>query len=169
MLDNELQIVIYILIFISTVLIVDRLMRYVLGKKSYKTTKNRRLKILDKSGFSEEALFEMHRRRGLSSEGKYILPIISFNRLLLQSGTSIGVNKLIFLMVCICLASFIAVYFFDRGFIIPSLVSVIIGIVLPILWLRRLRNKRRNKIEGQLPEALDVMRRSQLRNYIHLI
>ena len=158
--SNELQIVIYVLIFISTMLMFDGIIRYALGKKSYKSIKNRRLEILNKVEHHNEALLELRRQRGLGSEGKYVLPIISFNKLLLQSGTSIGAKKLIILMLFLGTASFISVYFFDRTFIFPILAFVVGGVVFPVLWLLTLRRRRRDKIEAQLPESLDVLQRS---------
>ncbi len=108
----------------------------------------------------EEALFELRIQRGLSSKGGYVLPIKSFNRLLLQSGLTIGVKKLFFYMFILGLTSFMVVYFFERDYIFSSLAFIGFGIVLPTLWLLYLRSRRRKKIEAQIPESIDVLKRS---------
>ena len=157
---STIQLAILILVFISTILIADGLIRYAASKTSYKKIKNKRLKVLEKIDLHEEALAELRRGRGLSSEGRYLLPIKSFNNLLLQSGLTIGVKKLIFYMFILGLTSFIMVYFFEKGYIFSSMAFIGFGIVLPILWLLNLRSRRRKKIEGQLPESIDVLKRS---------
>jgi len=63
-------------------------------------------------------------------------------------------------MLFLGIIPFIAVFYFFTNFIISIFAFVIVGIVFPILWLRIMRNRRRKKIEGQLPEALDVLQRS---------
>ena len=143
MMSNDLQIAIYVLIFISTLLIIDAIARYSASKISYKKIKNKRLKILDKLEFGEEALVELRRQRGLGVEGKYVLPIISLNKLILQSGSSIGIKKIFILMLFLGIIPFIAVYYFFTNFIISIFAFVIVGIVFPILWLRIMRNRRR--------------------------
>ncbi len=158
--SGTIQLAIYILVFISVMLIFDAIIRYLLSKKSYKKAKNKRLKVLEEVGTHVEVLSEMRRLRGLGSEGSYVLPIIAFNRLMLQSGILIGVKKLLFYMMMLGITSFMIVYYFERGYIFSSLACVNFGIVLPILWLYYLRGQRRKKIEAQLPESIDVLKRS---------
>jgi len=158
--SNEVQIAIYVLVFISTMLIIDILIRLIRSKYSYKIIKNKRLKLLNDNNISEVNLLELRRQRGLGKKGEYVIPIISLNKLILQSGINIGVKKIIFLMLTVGIISFIVVYLFDRGYIYPSISSIAIGFMLPLLWLRAMRQMRRKKIEAQLPESLDILRRS---------
>lgn len=157
---SDIELVIYVLVFVATVLLIDAGIRYASNKVSYSKTKNKRLKLLAKNQLHEDALFELRRQRGLGTDGTYSLPLISFNRLILQSGITIGVKRIIMLMAAVGVAAYGIAYFFDRGFLIPGLCAIIFGIVVPIFWLRSKRRWRRKKIESQLPEALDVLRRS---------
>jgi tight adherence protein B len=121
---------------------------------------NTRLKMMDKSGDQHEVLVQLRRDRGLTSEGSYKLPLIWFNRLVLQSGLRAGIWRIAFFMVLAGIAGAIAplVAGFDWLFSIPAGLGG--GIGLPILVLRTLRQRRRNKFEEQLPEAVDTMVRS---------
>lgn len=157
---SDVYLVISVLVFVATILLVDGLVRYASSKVSYTKAKNKRLKLLAKNQFREEALSELRRQRGLGSDGTYSLPLTSFNRLLLQSGISMGAHNVLFLMAGIGILAFAIAYVFERGIVVPGMCSILFGIVVPVFWLRSFRRWRRKKIENQLPEALDVMRRS---------
>ncbi len=129
-------------------------------RTSYVRKVNSRLKLMGKAGDQHEVLVQLRRDRGLTSEGAYKLPLIWFNRLVLQSGLRVGIWRIAFFMVLSGIAGAIAtlVAGFDWLFSIPAALGA--GIGLPILVLRTLRQRRRNKFEEQLPEAVDTMVRS---------
>jgi tight adherence protein B len=157
---DNLQYIVYVLIFISTIMIVDGLIRFTSSRFSYKKSKNKRLKLISKNIDHSEALSELRRQRGLSNEGNYLIPFIPLNKLIMQSGIHIGIRNIILLMCLLSIASFILVYVFDNNVIFPTIAAFMVGIILPITFLSVMRRRRRKKIETQLPEALDILRRS---------
>src|SRR5215467_9632907 len=73
--------------------------QYFSGSRSYRRSVNSRLNIIDKSDTrSESSLAELRLRRSLSAEGRYVLPIIWLNRLVMQSGISMNAKKILMLM-----------------------------------------------------------------------
>ena len=58
---------------------------------------NRRLRLMDGQPDRESILVQLRRERGLTSGGLYSLPVLSLNRLVLQSGLAMGLTK--FLLV----------------------------------------------------------------------
>lgn len=129
-------------------------------RTSYVRTVNTRLKLMGKSGDQHDVLVQLRRDRGLTSEGRYKLPLIWFNRLVLQSGLRVGIWRIAFFMALAGIAGAVAplIAGFDWLFSIPAAIAG--GIGLPIIVLRTLRQRRRNKFEEQLPEAVDTMVRS---------
>src|SRR5277367_159088 len=62
---------------------------------SYRSQINRRLMISKDRTDRESVLVELRRERGLTSGGNYRLNFIALNRLILQSGLTIGLTRLI--------------------------------------------------------------------------
>ncbi len=129
-------------------------------RTSYVRKVNTRLKLMGQAGDQHEVLVQLRRDRGLTSQGSYRLPLIWFNRLVLQSGLRLGIWRIAFFMCFAGVAGAVAtlVAGFDWFLSIPAALGA--GIGLPILVLRTLRQRRRNKFEEQLPEAVDTMVRS---------
>jgi len=73
-------------------------------RTSYVRKVNTRLKLMGNAGNQHEVLVQLRRDRGLTSEGRYKLPLIWFNRLVLQSGLRVGIWRIAFLMVLAGLA-----------------------------------------------------------------
>jgi len=155
-----IQISFYVLIFISVILLSEVFATYLSAKISYKKNVNKRLSILDSGNDHEQILKELIHRRSLESEGRYIIPVVWFNRLLLQSGSGIGARNVLIIMFLLMFGSFFIAYMFGEGLLLSGLTSILVGFGLPIMWLWILQRRRHRKIEDRLPEALDVLRRS---------
>src|SRR6478736_10366468 len=89
----------YILIGLSAAMLAEGLYLLVYNNASYRKNINRRLKVMDGKTDRESVLVQLRRERGLTSSGEYRLPIVSFNKLLLQSGLTIGFSRLIIVIV----------------------------------------------------------------------
>ena len=112
------------------------------------------------SASRENVLIELRRERGLTASGDYRLGLIALNRLILQSGTTIGFSQLIIVAVFVGLVAFAAIMVI-RGSIVEAAVAGLIGaIALPYLALRFLRSRRQKKFGAQFPDALDIIVRS---------
>ena len=100
----------------------------VYNNASYRKNINRRLKVMDGKTDRESVLVQLRRERGLTSGGDYRLPIVSFNKLLLQSGLTIGFGRLILVIVIGAVAVFVAVLTFKGNAFHAVLAALFCGI-----------------------------------------
>jgi tight adherence protein B len=121
---------------------------------------NQRLSVQAKTGNEQEALFELRRRRGLNAVGHYQLPFIAFNRLVMQSGISIPIGRLMLLMVVSCATGVFMAYSLTGSLFVSVAAAAVLGLIVPVAMLLAMRARRRKLFESQLPEAIDVMVRS---------
>lgn len=129
-------------------------------RTSYVRKVNARLKLMSSAGDQHEVLVQLRRERGLTSQGGYRLPLIWFNRLVLQSGLRLGLWRISFFMCLAGAAGVAAALTAGFGWLLSIPAGLAASIGLPILALRILRQRRRNKFEEQLPDAVDTMVRS---------
>src|SRR5690606_7151250 len=89
------------------------------------------------------------------------LPLVYLNRLILQSGISIGLAK--FGMACVAGAAIAFAGSLVMGFslIEAALIAAFAALVLPLLVLRFLRGRRQKKFGEQFPDAIGVIVRSR--------
>jgi tight adherence protein B len=127
---------------------------------SYRSRINRRLMISKDRTDRESVLVELRRERGLTSGGNFRLNLVSLNRLILQSGLTIGFTRLIIIIaVAAVVASGLTMVF--RGSILEAaVVALLSATALPLLVLRMLRSRRQKKFSAQFPDALDIIVRS---------
>ena len=121
---------------------------------------NQRLRVQAKTGNEQEALFELRRRRGLTAVGHYQLPFIAFNRLVMQSGISIPIGRLMLLMVVSCATGVFMAYSLTGSLFVSVAAAAVLGLIVPVAMLLAMRARRRKLFESQLAEAIDVMVRS---------
>jgi tight adherence protein B len=127
---------------------------------SYRSTINRRLMISKDRTDRESVLIELRRERGLTAGGDYQLNLVALNRLILQSGLTIGVTRLIVVVVFLAVVAFAAVMVF-RGSVLEAAVAAAFGAtLLPVFVLKLLRGRRQKKFAAQFPDALDIIVRS---------
>lgn len=106
---------------------------------------------------NKDELIRIRSERSLTPEGNYFLTLFSINELLLQSGTDLGIRGAIALPI----GTGLSVYLSARlgglpiEFAIPA--GVVAGLIIPVMILRTLRDRRRDKFERQLPDAIDVL------------
>src|SRR6516165_5759925 len=103
---------IYLLIGLSAAMFAEGVYLLVYNNASYRRKINRRLKVMSDKTDRESVLVQLRRERGLTSSGDYRLPIVSLNRLLLQSGLTIGLGRLIFIIVVGAVVAFTGVFVF---------------------------------------------------------
>lgn len=154
------QNIIFVLFGAAVFLSVEAAYLAISKRTSYVRKVNTRLKLMGNAGDQQDVLVQLRLNRGLTSEGRYRLPLIWFNRLVLQSGLRIGIWRIALFMVMAGFGGSAATLIagFDWPLAIPAAFGA--GIGLPILVLRFLHQRRRNKFEEQLPEAIDTMVRS---------
>ncbi len=121
---------------------------------------NERLRILARTDDRQAALVELRRSRGLTAEGSYRLPLIAFNRLVLQSGIRLHFGQLAVIAAGSAIVSGLVTMNWAGAWPIAVLVALAFGVLGPIVVLTVLRARRRSRFETQLPESIDVMVRS---------
>jgi tight adherence protein B len=147
----------YAMIAIAVVMGAQAAFQYLSGTRSYRRSVNRRLKIISQIGERQDSLVELRRRRSLSPEGRYILPIIWLNRLVMQSGVGINAKRLLMLMFGLAVASYVAAYILKWGLVFSGAFALVIGFGIPLQFLRISRSRRIRRFESQLPDGIDTM------------
>ncbi|MBZ9977393.1 type II secretion system F family protein [Mesorhizobium sp. BR-1-1-10] len=151
---------IYMLAAASVILAGEALYLSFAGRRSRSLAVNRRLKRLAGDVPAEQTLQGLLRERGLTDSGDFLFGMVWLNRLYTQSG--ITGNPLTFAATFLLagLAVALLLAFFNFSTLASFLVFLVLGLVLPLLVLRRARNKRIRKFAKQLPDALDMIVRS---------
>jgi len=121
---------------------------------------NSRLHIANQAQDIQSTVIELRKRRGLTSDGRFQLPLTALNRLIMQSGVSLSAIRVFILMALswFCVAT--VVYVFTSSAYLSIFVGFLAGLFLPIIVLIIYRKKRIKLFERQLPEAIDTMVRS---------
>jgi tight adherence protein B len=127
---------------------------------TYRSQINRRLKLSKDRTDRESVLIELRRERGLTSGGDYRLNLIALNRLVLQSGLTIGFARLIVIIAITAVLTFALTLVFRDSFVEAALAALLSATALPYLVLRMLRSRRQKTFGAQFPDALDIIVRS---------
>jgi len=153
--------VIYLFVGVSAIFLAEAIYLLFFSATSYRKRVNRRLSMLnDGDGDRQNLLVMLRRERGLNSEGNFRLPILSFNRLILQSGVTLGVAKLALFIAFGAAITFGAVLIV-RGNMLEALGALIFaGIIAPFVGLRYKRSRRQQKFGEQFADAIDIIVRS---------
>jgi len=151
---------VWLFVAIAAVLTVEAIYLLCYSAASYRSNINRRLRLTKDRTDRESVLIELRRERGLTSGGDFRLNLVALNRLILQSGLTIGFARLLLVIAVGAIAVF-GVTMVLRGSIVQAaLAALLSATVLPFLVLRMLRARRQKKFAAQFPDALDIIVRS---------
>jgi tight adherence protein B len=150
----------FVLVTIAVFLLLEAVILTSLRRRRERGLINTRLRVLDKVPDRQAALTELRRNRGLSPEGEYLLPLITFNRLLLQSGIGVSLGWFAALICVLAAAGGLIAFSIVNSVVAGAFTGLATGLGFPIVILMALRKRRQRRFEGQLPEAVDVMVRS---------
>src|SRR5882672_6388084 len=103
----------YLLIGLSAAMFAEGIYLVVYNNASYRKNINRRLKVMDVKTDRESVLVQLRRERGLTGGGDYRLPLVNFNKLLLQSGLTIGFGRLMLVIAVVAIVAFVATLTFE--------------------------------------------------------
>ncbi len=151
---------IYLLIGLSAAMFAEGIYLLFYQKASYRNNINRRLKVMDDKADRAGVLVQLRRERGLTSSGDYRLPLVSLNRLVLQSGLTVGFGRLMLIVVAGMIAAFVATMVFNGKPLHAVIAALFCGFVLPFMVLKFLRGRRQKKFAAQFPDAIDIIVRS---------
>ena len=159
-LDFDPIYLIWLFVAISAGLAVEAVYLVGFSAASYRSRINRRLMISKDRTDRESVLIELRRERGLTSGGNYQLNFVSLNRLILQSGLTLGLTCLFLIVGFIAVVAFAAVMIVRGSVVEAGLAALFAATVLPYMVLRMLRARRQKKFGAQFPDALDIIVRS---------
>jgi tight adherence protein B len=152
--------VIYLLVAVSAGLTVEGVYLLFFSGASYRKNVNRRLRLLRNEPNRENILVQLRKERGLTSAGNYRVGLEFLNRLVLQSGLTIGIGKLLTFVAVGAVVSF-GLGLIWRGDLLQALlIALFCGTALPLLVLRHLRSRRQKTFGAQFPDGLDMIVRS---------
>jgi tight adherence protein B len=154
------QYVFYAFAALSAVLFVEAMYLLFFSNATYRKRINRRLDLMKGQTDRESVLVQLRRERGLTSDGDFRLPVAAFNRLILQSGLSMGVGRLCLYVGIVSAAVFGAVMVLHGDLVHAAGAALFCCTLGPLVWLRFLRGRRRRKFGQQFPNAIDIIVRS---------
>ena len=160
MLDFDPIYLIYVLVAASAGLFAEGFYLLCFTGASYRNNVNRRLKLLKDQPDRENILIQLRRERGLTSSGGYSLKSVNFNQLVLQSGLTMGIARLVAFVAIGTVLVFMAAVILRGSVVQALLIALVCGLVLPFLVLRFLRKRRQKAFGAQFPDALDMIVRS---------
>jgi tight adherence protein B len=151
---------IWLFVGLSAALTAEAIYLLCFSGASYRSTINRRLMLAKGQSDRESVLLELRRERGLSNEGGFRFKLFALNRLVSQSGITIGIGRLVLVIVIVAIVAFVATLFLRNSLLEGAAAGLLSGTALPYLVLRILRAHRLNKFGAQFPDALDTIVRS---------
>jgi tight adherence protein B len=160
MLDFNPIYLFYILVGVSAAMFAEGAYLLAYNKTSYRKNINRRLKVMEHKTDRESVLVQLRRERGLTSMGDYSLGLIDLNRLLLQSGVSLGMSKLAIIAGVLGVLGFVLGLVFGGTVLKAVLAALFCGMALPLMTLSILRRRRQKQFSAQFPDAIDIITRS---------
>jgi tight adherence protein B len=150
----------YIFAAISVVLVAEAVYLLFFSATSYRSRVNRRLRLMQNEANRQTILLQLRRERGLTGAGDFKLPLVYLNRLILQSGLSMGIGRLALVVFVGAVATFAASYYFRGNLVETIVITLVASLLLPYLALRFLRARRQKRFGEQFPDAIDVIVRS---------
>lgn len=146
-------------VFLAVIALLDVIQSLFSNSTTYRSQVNRRLQKQSAETSRVQAIVDLRRERGLSVNANWRLSAIWLNRLIVQSGISLGIWRLAAIAAGMAVAGGIAGfwYFGIRGLAAGVPLT---GLLLPILILKYLRRRRVKKFTDQFAEAIDIIVRS---------
>ncbi|HTP90649.1 MAG TPA: type II secretion system F family protein [Xanthobacteraceae bacterium] len=160
LLDFDPIYLVWLFIAVSVGLAVEAVYLTCYSTASYRSQINRRLMLSKGRTDRETVLIELRRERGLTGSGDYKLSLVALNRLILQSGVTLGFGRLIVIIAVIALFVFALMMMFRGDLLQAILASLFSATALPYFVLRVLRSRRQKLFSAQFPDGLDMIVRS---------
>jgi tight adherence protein B len=157
-----------VLLFIATVLLIEGIYLYWNGRHGAAVKRvNARMRALSNNGANASEPLSIL-KRGAQSDSPTMLRLLmgvprvhALNQLLLQAGVSWSIKRLFCYMAVCAACGFMVAVVVHLGLVI-GLVLAAACAFLPIIGVRRKRNKRITAMEQQLPEAAVLVARAML-------
>ncbi len=154
-------ILIQALVFVAVLSFVFGAYAILRARAAYRGSIETRLHATNRKNINtKEELVRIRRSRSLTSEGNYRIALMSLNKLILQSGTRLGMTGLFLIGVAVGVAVFLAGRIGGLDMWPAAGIASFSGLVFPLFLLKSMRSSRQRKFEEQLPDSIDVLVRS---------
>ncbi len=156
------ELVIYVVIFISVLLLVNAIYLLVFGKSiSLNNRINRRLEMMEKGGGREEVMEQLRKEMSQHIKSRSI-PLYSILANKAQKANiAFTPQQLIMVMGGLAIFAFVGLSVGTASsFPVKIALSVGMGVGAVFIWVSNLAKKRMSMIEEQLPDAVELMVRS---------
>ena len=153
-------IILYAVIFVAVLLLVDLVLRQILGRRQRSSEINLRLELINETGDQLEAHEKLLSKRRLGKDEPLAFSSTWFSKIYTQSGVQAGTAKVTAVALMLFFFSVIVLSFFVENLIVLLALSVVTMIGLGISILLYLRAKRIRVFVLQLAEAIEVIVRS---------
>jgi tight adherence protein B len=160
MFDFDPVYIVYVLVGLAAALLAEGVYLLFFTRASYRKNINRRLRLAEDTPDQQSVLIQLRRERGLTGGGDYTLPLFSLNRLMLQSGLTIGWTKLGLIALLLAAAAFGGMAMFQWPLKQAAAAALGAGILLPFAALKLMKRRRLRKFDSQFPDAIDIIVRS---------
>jgi tight adherence protein B len=160
MFDLDPVYVIYVLAGLSMALLVEGVYLLFFTRASYRRNINRRLRLSGDATDQQSVLVQLRRERGLTGGGDYKLPVFSLNRLMLQSGLTIGWGKFALIALLLAASTFGGMLMFQWTLKQAASGALGAGLLLPFMALKFMKRRRLRKFDAMFPDAIDIIVRS---------
>ncbi|HEY2135814.1 MAG TPA: type II secretion system F family protein [Xanthobacteraceae bacterium] len=151
---------VYAFAIVSAILFGEGVYLLFFSAASYRNRINRRLSLLSDTVDRQSILVQLRKERGLTIGGDLRLPVLALNRLILQSGVSLGISRIGWMAAIAAGVTFVGLIVM-RGSSVEALLGMVFsGVCLPYFTLRMLRGRRQKKFAEQFPDAIDIIVRS---------
>jgi tight adherence protein B len=151
---------VWLFVAISAGLAVEAIYLTGFSAASYRSRINRRLALSKDRTDRESVLVELRRERGLTGDGDYQFSLVALNRLVLQSGLTLGVTRLLVVVAVVSLFVFAAIMLWRSSFVEAGAAAILSATALPYFVLRLLRSRRQKQFAAQFPDTLEIIVRS---------
>ncbi len=152
--------VIYGFAAVSAILLAEAAYLLLHKATSYRSRINRRLSLLSDQPDRIGILVQLRKERGLNQHGGLRLPVASLNRLILQSGLTFGLPRLLLFSALTASTMFAAVAVVRDSLAEAAMWTLVAGVAAPYFGLSMLRARRQKKFGMQFPDAIDIIVRS---------
>jgi tight adherence protein B len=132
----------YLFAAVTVVLVAEAIYLLFFSAATYRSNVNRRLRLMNNQVDRQTILLQLRRERGLTSTGDFRLPVVYLNRLILQSGLSIGLVKFGIASAVGAVMVFAGSLVMQFSLTEAAIITAVAALVLPYLVLRFLRGRR---------------------------
>ena len=153
--------VFYFSAVVSVVLFVEAAYILLSSSAGNRRRLNRRMAIAqDKAISQKEILVLLRKERGLDADGNLVLPLRWLNLLIVQSGITVGLSRVMAYYAAYVVLAMLALFVLTRSPLMTLVGLPIVTVAVPYFYLNLRRGGKMNRFGRQLPEAIDLITRS---------